>query len=266
MLRTIAPMIVGIGFLFVSVATAAQDASPEATIAALEMRVAELEQQLGLTPTTEPAQAGTPNVATSQDYVAGTALDLLAAGEPRAISVIAVGPYIDNELPVVVRNNSGETVQRVTVAATARTADGSLLASGEDRNLLPYRVMPAGVAFGYIDFGGVELPVDASFEFTVQGAPAQDLSDAGILDYQVTSVSSIDGRFVGEVVNGHDRALSSSSLSLICFAEDGTLIDSHYASLNPDLVEPGQTSSFQVLLDEGETCPRFLAAAWGFVF
>jgi len=258
-------MIVGIGILLGSVSAAAQVASPEATIAALETRVADLERQLGLSPTPEPASAGTPGPAITQESVVGTALELLAAGEPNAIDVIAVGPYVDRELPIAIRNNTAETVQRVTVAATAQDADGSLLASGQDRNLLPYRVVPGGVAFGYIDFSGVDLPADASFEFTVQGTPAQELSDAGILDYQVTEVSSIDGRFVGQVINGQDRQLSSSSLRLMCFDDDGTLIDSHFASLNPDRVDPGKTSTFQVLLDEDEACPRFLAAAWGFV-
>lgn len=250
--------------------TQAQTPEAEATIAALQTRVAELEQLLELTPTSSPEVAEPTAAGTAQTAVSGNALDLLPPGDEDAVTLVAVGAYgqsdIGQSLPIVVRNNTSADVERVEVAAAARSADGVLLASGQSSNLVPWLVVPDGIAFGYIEFGGVDLPSDVVFDFTVQGFPARNPDQVSIFNFDMVEIALVDDRLVGQVKNASNRSLSSSSLQAVCFDEEGSLLSDYYASLDPDLVEPGKTATFQIVLNEGESCPRYLAAAMGFSF
>jgi hypothetical protein len=250
-----------------------QDAGPEATIAALQTQVADLQLQVKslTTPTVGSGSAPSSNGATTEQvspFVIGTAFSLIPQGDDGKVSVVAVGSYTRFDgtltLPVMIRNNTGADVQQVSVAATARDTAGTLLASGQDRNLSPYRVPTGEVAFGYVDFDGIELPVDTEFELTVQSIPVQEVTTVGILDLEMGEVSAVDGRIVGQVRNTTDRSLSSTAARIACLSENGTLNGVLYTGLDPDRVEPGQTATFQVPLDEDQPCPQFLAASTGF--
>ncbi|MCA9646889.1 MAG: hypothetical protein KC492_39650, partial [Myxococcales bacterium] len=76
--------------------------SPEATIAALQTRVAELEALLTPSPAAETAaDAGIDE----SGKLFGPGVALLPPGEPGEVSVVLVGPY-GTWLPVVIRNNT----------------------------------------------------------------------------------------------------------------------------------------------------------------
>jgi hypothetical protein len=81
-----------------------------------------------------------PRDARASAFIGGSASPPLPAGAPNRIVVIALGPYAD-DLPIVVRNNTSETVVMVKVTGTA-SASGRLLATGSDQGLYPDIVKP----------------------------------------------------------------------------------------------------------------------------
>jgi hypothetical protein len=246
--------------------TSAQDANAEATMEALQTRVAELEEQLAITPTSTVGQNDSPaNTRHAQVSIGGTALEILPRGKLDSLEIIAVGSYTDH-LAVVVRNNSQATLDRISVAATARSADGSLLASGESDSLDPFRLAPGEVAFGIVDFGQIGLPPSAVFDLSLESSTAQPLSDSNELDLEIIETADFPDRIVGEVRNGTGRTVEDAVMTGMCFNNNGLPTRSLFRGLNPGTLRPDESSTFQVSPPYEGGCPLYLVAAHGWDF
>jgi hypothetical protein len=197
-------------------------------------------------------------------FIGGNALGSLPEGEPGELSVLAIGPYDGNVLPIVIRNNTGQDIIRVTAVATARNPAGQVIASGNDQLFSPNLVRSGGVAFGYAYFGGIELAADTTFEVDLDAKPATDDEFENRRDLEIVEASTVDGRVVGTMQNIYDAELTGPiSVDAVCFDEAGDLVAHLKSYTNKETVAPEESASFQVDNFLGVPCPLFLVAASG---
>jgi hypothetical protein len=204
---------------------AQETSSAEATIATQQTRVADLEAALGVKPTPESIPAS--NTAdTAQLSIAGTATDLIPAGEEGFASVVAVGDYEPADgLPVVVRNDATRTLYDLLVTAAVYDETGRLIASGDNRlSFAPYIIKPGEITIGTMDFQGIDLPETATFDFTLQARTITDntdLNDVTIVPFEAIDLSQIDDRLVGQATNTTNRAISTANSRVMYIGKDG---------------------------------------------
>jgi len=253
--------------VLISPETAAED-GPQATISALQTRVAELETQVagGLVATrssdaTVPAAAGREN---ASPFVGGDAAHLVPEGEAGKLSVVAVGPYDGFYLPVVVRNNTDAAMISVQVEGSAHSADGTLLAVSGASTMRPNLVGAGEVALGDAYFGGTDLPADATFELEAEGQPYDGAGASFVTDLEAVEASVRDDRILGRFRNAADETVRPITASVVCFDEDGALLRYYQASaFDESQVLPGEAVAFEIPLVRGDACPSFLVAATG---
>lgn len=221
-------------------------------------------------PTPTPAPTSTPTLeavqpadARASAYVGGNASPSLAEGEPGAPSVVAVGLYTGSSLPVVLRNNTLRDVVRMSVSAVAHDADDNMLGSGGDQGFKPNLVGPGEITLGYVYFGGIDLPDDATFEFEVTAKPASEAEFENIRDLEVIEQAFVDDRIVGRLQNSYEEEVSGPiGVFVACFDAEGALLDYYRSYTDKEEAEPGDTVPFQVAVRG--SCPVFLVAASGF--
>jgi len=222
------------------------------------------------TNTTKPEATATavsiiPADARASSYIGGNESPNLPDGEPGILSVIVVGKYDGNILPVVVRNNTAENVIRIHVSTTARSADGSMLAAGGDQGFKPNYVKPGEIALGYIYFDfDTTLPDDAKYEFEVTADNPETASFENIRDLDVIEQNQVENRIVGMLKNSQNVVVNGPiEVAVYCFTEEGALLGYHSDFTSKDTAKPDETIPFQVeLYNDG--CPIFLVSAYGF--
>ena len=204
-----------------------------------------------------------------QGYVGGNAFSLLESGDAGEISIIATGPYQESlGLPVVLRNNTGDDVENVSVAAVVRDAEGGLLGQAATTGIFPYVVVDGGVAFGRVYFGVGDLPKGATFEdYEIDSELLSD--DPLFLDATVIEADQQGDQIVGRVRNDHEQDVFNLRPAVACFDEDGALLE--IADSNPmtaaDLaLDAGDSTVVGFQPEQGGAglsgpCPVFLFAA-----
>ncbi len=198
-------------------------------------------------------------------FIGGNALGVLPEGDAGELSVIAVGPYDGNVLPIVVRNNTSEDIIRVTAVASAKNASGQLIATGNDQGFNPNLVRSGGVTFGYAYFQGVELPADTEFDVDLDSKSATDDRFENIRDLEVVEASTVEGRVVGTLQNTYDADLTGPiSIAAACFDEEGSLLSHERGYSTEEELAPQETVAFQVSDLGNEPCPLFLVAGQGY--
>ncbi len=197
-------------------------------------------------------------------FIGGNALGILPEGDAGELSVVAIGQYDGNVVPIVARNNTGEDIIRITAVVTARNPAGQVIASGNDQLFNPNLVRAGGVSFGYAYFGGVELPQDTTFEVDLDATPATDDEFENIRDLEVLEASTIDGRVVGTLRNIYDVELTGPiGISAVCFDEAGGLLSHQQSYSSAETLGPQETVTFQVENYQTGICPQFLVAGSG---
>ena len=198
-------------------------------------------------------------------FIGGSALGLLPEGEAGELSVVATGPYDGNVLPIVVRNNTGEDIIRITAVATARNPAGQVIGSGNDQMFSPNLVRSGGLSFGYAYFGGIELPEDTEFEIDLDSQAATDDEFENVRDLEVVEASTVEGRVVGTLENTYDVELTGPiGIDAVCFDDEGELLTHQQSYSSKETVAPEETLTFQVENFQTDTCPLFLVAGSGF--
>ena len=218
-----------------------------------------------------PASAATPGSAATpagpeqgSRYLAGDALPLLPPGHPSVVDVVAIGaPVRDWFVPIVLRNNTAETVVLTNVSGTAHDASGALLGSAEAFSFITPSIVPAGqVALAHLEFNSADpIPADAVLAFEATAAP---LATAQVLrqDLEIVEAMQEADRLVGLARNGTDEALIGKITVLgLCFDAAG-VIQGDYAGF-ADKVDlgPGETAPFTVRLAGTGPCEAFLIGA-----
>ncbi len=151
----------------------------------------------------------------------------------------------------------------MTVSAVVRDADGNMFGVGGDQGFNPNLVRPGEITLGYVYFGGIDLPPDATFEFEVDAKPASEAEYENIRDLEVIEQSLVEDRIVGMLQNSHDEHVSGPiEVMVFCFDTEGVLLDDHSDYVDKGGAAPGDTVPFQV--DLRGSCPVFLVAAYGF--
>jgi len=208
-----------------------------------------------------------PADARLSDYIGGNISPELQAGDPGTISIISIGKYKGSVLPIVVRNNTSQSVIRIAVSAVARASDGSMLASGGDQGFNPNFVNPGEISMGYIYFGyDIKLPDDVTFEFesTAENSVSDFAEFENIRDLEVVELNYVDNRVVGSLRNSHNEIVGGPiDVVVFCFAEEGRLLGQYSNFTDKEKAEPNDTIPFQVQIYDDQ-CPIYLVAAYGF--
>lgn len=212
------------------------------------------------TPPATPVASASPAPALP-GRAGGNAFDLIPMGEPGKISVVIIGSIptgLFKEIPFVLRNNTNRAVQDVEVIATVRTREGRLFAVGEASVVRPYRIEPGSIGLGSLDFEGVTIPADATYEFAIQSEPVGMDSFTLWGDMAVVSAEKVQNRIVGEARNIGEATATLVGVTVMCLSDHD--IVGHYLDFIPqDSIPPGQAAAFQVII--GEPCDKFLVAA-----
>lgn len=219
-------------------------------------------EQGGTTTTGAPAE---PADAQASPYVGGNISPVFAAGEPGALSVVAVGTPDGEQtsIPFVLRNNTNGPLYNLS--ATGRATDGGQLSgSGEDQGVEPAVVQPGEIAFGYVYFSGAPSP-SATVEVTPTGEP-QASDFFGDVPLVIGDANLVPGDFgeqiVGEVTTEGAAASGPISVMVLCVDQAGVLADVTFGFTDGDALGANSTATYSV--DIFDPCPTFLIGSSGF--
>ena len=197
-------------------------------------------------------------------YVGGNAFALLEEGTAGDLSVVAAGLDVDDNLALVIRNDTGEAVENIEVEIVAR-AGGDIAAVGAAQGLQPFVVEDGGLALAYGSFSGAEIPEGAEFEFTLDADPVGTDEFTSSRDLIVEEVNGTDDAIVGIYSNPHEETITGFIINAaVCFDSSGQLTEYLTSTTNNDELEPSQTRPFEVGTALGaEECPYYLVAGYG---
>ncbi len=186
--------------------------------------------------------------------------------------MVAVGAYDGSDLPIVIKNDTGEDVMDVQVSVIVRS-DGELIATSGGDSFYSHVVQDGSYAFGDIYFGGEELPEDAEFEFELFASPASE-EDPNTLDLVLDEANGDGTGIIGIFSNPHDVPVGDPviDVNVACFDTDGALLDIGFTGAGKTLVDAGGTVPFGIAVPDvtgalaTESCPVYLVAANGNVW
>ncbi len=210
--------------------------------------------------------------ARSSILVTGNSSPSLPSGSPGVIALISEAPQLNesDELPIVVRNNTAQAVERITASATIRGVSGKLIATGSDQGLMPNLVQPGDIAFGYIFFQNSNLRIPPGGKVSIQlgSTPASRDAYENIRALRVSDTNLTSGEFekqvLGQAVDQYPYHISGPiEVYVACFNSHNRIVnlDSDFAS--PGDLKPKQMASYTVNLTTPH-CPVYLVAASGF--
>jgi hypothetical protein len=218
------------------------------------------------TTSTSKAAAATPKTSKALHLSAPITLP---NGQPGKLSVIAVGKATQNSssVPVVVRNNTADTVYNVAASGTARKS-GALVASGESQGFAPAVVHPGEWAMGYVYFGTNDAVIQgATFEVTATA----DTSPSSIfpeVDLTIAEANKTQGQF-GATIVGIVRNDTSSIIDtpievwLGCFeGSTPTAVRSDFTNGDNPL-SPKATASFSIDVPDTTPCTTYALGSTG---
>ena len=243
-------------------AEATEDTAAEAT----EDTAAEEATTTEPATTTPPATAaptGVPAAPDASPYAAAFGdirVVSLPAGDPGVVAVLAATATLDDSrsLPVIVRNNTANTIGQIEVTGIARDAAGTLVGSGSSQGFEPVLVEPGEIAWGYVYFGDITGD-GITFELSTNG------NEPGyFMPVEITELNAIGDQIIGALTNNSDSEVSGPiGVGGVCFAADGTLAGTFSAYAEQDDLAPGGIGSFSTNL-YGDPCPVGLAGASGY--
>lgn len=239
----------------------AQDGEPDlaATLAVLQTEIDALERQIAERETT--AVQGTPPAVAGDTTVAGDGVALLPSSDPGEVAAVLVGDYSAGEwLPAIMHNNTASAYEMVGGTVIARTADGSLVASGEGWRWVPFRVDPGGYALVFFRFGEETLPEGLVFEI-VPGWNELGESSSQRQDLVIDELTVLDDRVIGVVRNPSAVPLSAGNVGVVCLDDAGAVAGWGYGALQSASVAPSGVAAFDLQLTVGAACPHPVVAA-----
>ena len=166
-----------------------------------------------------PEGVATPAIGQSASpYLVGDGTPLLPAGRPGVLDVITVGAPVKWLVPIVLRNNTDETMVLNNVHGIAHDAIGALIATGETGSFISPSVIPVGqVAIAGVYFNSQHhLPPATVLAFELDAEPAS--ASRFRQDLEIDDATPGEERIIGLARNGTtnrlwDRSASSGSVS-----------------------------------------------------
>jgi hypothetical protein len=251
----------------------------EATNAALETRVSELETEVAALKTGGGNPSPTPSIRADSGSIPTATLfgeaPEVPAGDDGEVTVVMTGGIVRSDIPIVVRNNTGQDIVITDVFATGRTDDGTLAASAEVSSIVPYRVPAGGIAVGSVYFGVDELPDGLTYEFEPQYESAKS-DDGYFLDVPIVEAELTASGVIGRISNPTDQDVSGPFTVVgVCFDAGGDIAGYFGTYAAKDELRPGDESPFDATfyypgagfttsLNANETCASFLIGARGY--
>lgn len=237
--------------------TRARDAAAQTAFSAPETSASSLEPQL--------ATPGPPSdLQHTQSTVAGNGVALLPEGDAGEIVVIAVGSYDpEHGLPYAIRNNMNNDQVVIEVQAMTLDAAGASISSGPRGFSLPWKLRAGDIAIGYVEFRDDDLPADAAFTFTIESKAAADARSGFLVDVDMLGATSDDGRIKGEAINTYSQVVSVPVFEAMCLDGEGRPLRVYMDFFDQSELAPGQTGTFEIVLEHDEPCPYLIASAGG---
>jgi hypothetical protein len=201
--------------------------------------------------------------------LAGTAGPNLPDGKPGTVSVVQIGPQLEDgagaaKLLFAFRNNTGEGISHADWIGTARSG-GSIVATGSSQGTIPAQVQPGeiGLAFIYFASGAKRPPAGAEYEFTVDTSPA-DQNAYNTAPLKVTEANTSGDAIVGAAANSTAESVEGPfSVSVYCFDGDKLLSEhSTFAEQDGPVEANGQVTFSDNLY--GAKCPTFTVGVAGY--
>ncbi|HVM13814.1 MAG TPA: hypothetical protein VM287_05750 [Egibacteraceae bacterium] len=159
---------------------------------------------------------------------------------------------------MVVHNNTSRQVNALEVAATGRSGEGTLHASGATDDVAPAIVPPGGRSLGYIFFSD---PPAEGLEWTFSVNPGASFGGGFETNLTVTEVNTSGESIVGSVVNDSGGSVRFARVVYVCFGATGQPTTANSVFTSPIDLTSGQPASFS---DEHRTaCETYLAASAG---
>ena len=220
---------------------------------------------------TAPAKLVAKNARTSM-FVTGNASPSLAPGKSGVVALISEAAHVNQngELPIVVRNNTAQAVERITASGTIQDASGKLIATGSDQGLMPNLVQPGEIAFGYIFFqnSNIRIPPGGKVSIQLGSTPASQDAYENIRALKVENTNLTTGEFgkqiLGQAVDQYRYRISGPiEAYAACFSSGGRILDIDSDFASPENLMPNQVASYTVSLTTSH-CPIYLVAASGF--
>ena len=222
----------------------AQAPGAEATIAALQTRVADLESQLGLNPT--PTVRAAPSaVDVSDTGVVGTALALIPAGVAGELSIVATGAFDEGTVPIVLRNNTDAAITSIEVSGDVRDRDGRVTQTVSGNQFKPVILQPGQVAIGSVYLGQPVAPTDVVHLEADGTADLSYYEARGAVSLETVEFNDLGDRITGSVQNPSGRATTDTGyLQLMCLDDAGTPLWTNSGSVDAGMA-PGDIAAFE---------------------
>ena len=195
----------------------------------------------------------------------------IPAGEPGKLSVVQLGPpsgSLGSSVPVVVRNNTKDELERVEVNATARDGAGTIIGSGSSQNFEPETLGAGQWGFGYIYFD-TAIAADAAIEATASGSEPSSISNPfdkfpmKVNELQVQQDQYSGPTYLGTVTNPSttENAEDPISVQVGCFDAESKIQAVHNGFAD-GTAPPGGTASFSVSsYSTSPTCPNIVVVS-----
>lgn len=223
------------------------------------------------TSTTAAQSGAAPSV--SKDLLIHGTVDV-PVGNSNKLSIVLTGPVEGTStysVPVVVRNNTSDSLERVQVTGTARAPDGSLAGSGSSQSgIQPVVLKPGEYGIGYVYFGTSQLPQGTTFELEAKGEKPTN-SRFSKVQLQVKEANLVPGQFGGQAIVGvvsnptsHEEK-GPNSVLIMCF-QDNRPTATYGTFTQENSLAAGATGSFSTNLTTGATCPNFVVGSSGYSF
>jgi hypothetical protein len=198
-------------------------------------------------------------------YLVGAGVPLLPAGRPGVLDVIAVGAPVKWFVPIVLRNNTDQTMVLNNVHGIARDSSGALIATGETGSFISPSVIPVyQVAIAVVYFNSLHhLPPATVLAFELDAEPAT--ASLFRQDLEIDNATPGEDSIVGLARNATDEPLMGQvSVIGVCFDADGAIQGWYQGFGNQSDLDPGETAPFDARFDGMGPCDGFLLGASGF--
>lgn len=210
------------------------------------------------------------DIVVDRGSIGGNAFSLIPAGDSGKLSVVAHGvpSQMSVGMPVVIRNNTTKAIKGIDLSATARDSNGALLGAGNAIFSAPFVIVPGGLAIAAINFGGVEIPEDATFDFKIQPMQSSLARFRPEKDLDVVEANVFEDRIVGTLKNSQSGSVGGPiQVGAVCFDLEGNALSFDLGNVQAGTLAKGETASVQVTLlgymVTGQGCPAFLIAGYG---